>query len=77
MADVHWLIDDWADNNLGGAPLYTSDYFEELYQFALQLIDKGKAYVDDMTRGMALSCGAICWRRPKPPRRSWCRAIAS
>jgi len=49
MADVHWLIDDWADKNLGGAPLYTSDYFDRLYQFALQLIDKGKAYVDDMT----------------------------
>ena len=49
MADVHWLIDDWADKHLGGAPLYTSDYFDRLYQFALQLIDKGKAYVDDMT----------------------------
>jgi glutaminyl-tRNA synthetase len=49
MADVHWLIDGWADKNLGGAPLYTSDYFDRLYQFALQLIDKGKAYVDDMT----------------------------
>jgi glutaminyl-tRNA synthetase len=49
MADVHWLIDDWANKNLGGAPLYTSDYFDRLYQFALQLIDKGKAYVDDMT----------------------------
>jgi len=49
MADVHWLIDDWADKNLGGAPLYTSDYFDRLYQFALRLIDKGKAYVDDMT----------------------------
>ena len=49
MADVHWLIDHWADKNLGGAPLYTSDYFDRLYQFALQLIDKGKAYVDDMT----------------------------
>ena len=49
MADVHWLIDDWADKNLGGAPLYTSDYFDRLYQFALQLIDKSKAYVDDMT----------------------------
>ena len=49
MADVHWLIDDWADRNLGGAPFYTSDYFDRLYQFALQLIDKGKAYVDDMT----------------------------
>ena len=43
MADVHWLIDDWADKNLGGAPLYTSDYFDQLYQFALELIGKGKA----------------------------------
>ncbi|PYK57716.1 MAG: glutamine--tRNA ligase [Verrucomicrobia bacterium] len=49
MADVHWLIDGWADKNLGGAPLYTSDYFDRLYQFAVQLIGKGKAYVDDMT----------------------------
>ena len=49
MADVHWLIDGWADKNLGGAPLYTSDYFDQLYQFAVELIAKGKAYVDDMT----------------------------
>jgi glutaminyl-tRNA synthetase len=49
MADVHWLIDGWADKNLGGAPLYTSDYFDQLFQFALKLIAKGKAYVDDMT----------------------------
>src|SRR4029453_13161666 len=49
MADVHWLIDDWADKHLGGAPLYTSGYLDPLYQIALQLIDKGKAYVDDMT----------------------------
>jgi glutaminyl-tRNA synthetase len=49
MADAHWLIDGWADRNLGGAPLYTSDYFDRLYQFALELIGKGKAYVDDMT----------------------------
>src|SRR6187397_2958393 len=28
MADVRWLIDDWADKNLGGAPFYTSDYFD-------------------------------------------------
>src|SRR5436305_7012178 len=49
MEDVHWLVDGWADTNLGGAPLYTSDYFDRLYQFALELIDKGKAYVDDMT----------------------------
>src|SRR5437764_888491 len=49
MEDVHWLVDGWGDKNLGGAPLYTSDYFDRLYQFALELIDKGKAYVDDMT----------------------------
>src|SRR5436190_6974474 len=49
MEDVHWLVDGWWYKNLGGAPLYTSDYFDRLYQFALDLIDKGKAYVDDMT----------------------------
>jgi glutaminyl-tRNA synthetase len=49
MADAHWLIDGWGDKNLGGAPLYTSDYFDRLYQFAVELIAKGKAYVDDMT----------------------------
>ncbi len=49
MADVHWLIDGWADRNLGGAPFYTSDYFDRLYEYAVQLVRKGKAYVDDMT----------------------------
>ena len=49
MADVRWLIDGWADKHLGGAPLYTSDYFEKLYQFAVDLVRKGKAYVCDMT----------------------------
>jgi glutaminyl-tRNA synthetase len=49
MADVHWLIDGWADSNLGGAPFYASDYFGKLYEYAVQLVRKGKAYVDDMT----------------------------
>jgi glutaminyl-tRNA synthetase len=49
MADVHWLIDGWADTNIGGAPLYTSDYFDRLYEYAVELVRKGKAYVDDMT----------------------------
>ena len=49
MADVHWLIDGWADKNLGGAPLYASDYFDKLYEYAVDLVRKGKAYVDDMT----------------------------
>ena len=49
MADVNWLIDGWADPNLGGAPLYTSDYFDRLYEYAVELVRKGNAYVDDMT----------------------------
>jgi glutaminyl-tRNA synthetase len=47
MNDVHWLIDGWADKNLGGAPLYTSDYFDQLYEYAVELVRKGKAYIDD------------------------------
>ena len=49
MADVHWLIDGWADKQLGGAPFYASDYFDRFYEHAVELIRKGKAYVDDMT----------------------------
>jgi glutaminyl-tRNA synthetase len=49
MADVRWLIDGWADKNLGGAPLCASDYFDQLYEFAIDLVRKGKAYVDEMT----------------------------
>ena len=49
MADVRWLIDGWADQNLGGAPLYTSDYFDKLYEYAVELTRKGRAYVDEMS----------------------------
>jgi glutaminyl-tRNA synthetase len=41
--DVRWLGFQW--ENL----LYASDYFDQLYQWAVQLIKKGKAYVDDLT----------------------------
>lgn len=41
--DIQWLGYHW------GKELYASDYFEELYQFALTLIKKGLAYVDDLT----------------------------
>jgi glutaminyl-tRNA synthetase len=44
MEDVHWLGFDW-ENRL----FYASDYFEQLYQFAVQLVRMGKAYVDDLT----------------------------
>lgn len=48
MADVHWLIDGWEEQHLGGAALYTSDYFEKHYEYAVELVRKGKAYVDDL-----------------------------
>jgi len=41
--DVRWLGFEWAHE------FYASDYFEQLFQFAVQLIEKGLAYVDDST----------------------------
>ena len=43
-ADVRWLGFDW-----GGREFYASDYFEQLYKYAVQLIEAGKAYVCDLT----------------------------
>ena len=42
--DVAWLGADW-----GRHFYYASDCFEQMYEYALELIDKGKAYVDDQT----------------------------
>jgi len=42
--DIHWLGWDWEDREF-----YASDYFGQLYEYALQLIRKGKAYVDDLS----------------------------
>ncbi len=42
--DVRWLGFDWEDREY-----YASDYFPQLYEFALRLIRKGKAYVDDLS----------------------------
>jgi glutaminyl-tRNA synthetase len=44
MEDIHWLGFDWEDRLF-----YASDYFEQLYQWAIDLIKKGKAYVDDLS----------------------------
>ncbi len=43
IGDVRWLGFDWEDRLF-----YASDYFEQLYQWAVQLIRAGKAYVDDL-----------------------------
>ena len=42
--DIHWLGFDWEDREF-----YASDYFDQLYEFAVKLIKKGKAYVDDLS----------------------------
>ncbi len=44
MEDIHWLGFDWQDRLY-----YASDYFETLYQYAVKLIEKGSAYVCDLT----------------------------
>ena len=44
MEDVRWLGFDWEDRLY-----YASDYFEQLYEWAVQLIKAGKAYVCDLT----------------------------
>ncbi len=44
MEDVRWLGFDWKDRLF-----YASDYFEQLYEYALQLIKKGKAYACDLS----------------------------
>ena len=59
QADVRWLGFDWDDRLF-----YASDYFEQLYQYAVQLIKAGKAYVDSLSteeirayRGTATGAG--------------------
>ena len=42
--DVRWLGFDWEDREY-----YISDYFEKLYEFALKLVENGKAYVDSLS----------------------------
>jgi glutaminyl-tRNA synthetase len=44
IEDVRWLGGDWE-----GRMFYASDYFDQLYEWAVQLIQSGKAYVCDLT----------------------------
>lgn len=44
LQDLRWMGLDWGDHLY-----YTSDYFSQLYAYAVQLIQKGKAYVCDLT----------------------------
>ena len=63
--DVRWLGFEW------GNELYASDYFEQLYQFALRLIDKGLAYVDDSS---SEEIAALKGTPTQPGKDSPCRA---
>lgn len=53
IADVRWLIGGWADEALRfkseAEPFYASDYFAKLHDYAVLLIQAGKAYVCDLT----------------------------
>ncbi|MEK7808142.1 MAG: glutamine--tRNA ligase/YqeY domain fusion protein, partial [Chloroflexota bacterium] len=44
MEDIRWLGYSWDDRLF-----YASDYFEQLYDYAIRLIKKGKAYICDLT----------------------------
>jgi len=44
IEDINWLGYEFGDE-----PLFTSDYFDTLYAYAIKLIKKGKAYIDDQS----------------------------
>ncbi|MFA6770167.1 MAG: glutamine--tRNA ligase/YqeY domain fusion protein [Bacteroidales bacterium] len=69
--DVKWLGFDWAQE------LYASDYFEQLYKWACDLIEKGLAYVDDqnqeqirLNRGTVTKAGVASPYRDRAPQES-------
>ena len=66
--DIRWLGFDWGEHLY-----YASDYFEQLYQWAIQLIKAGKAYVDDLSadeireyRGTLTAPGKASPHRDRP-----------
>ncbi len=72
IADVKWLGADWQDRLL-----FASDYFNQMFAFAEELVNKGKAYVCDLsadevraTRGTATTPGTPSPFRDRPPAES-------
>jgi len=58
--DIRWLGFQWS------ALYYASDYFEELYQLACKLIEKGKAYVDSLSEDQIRKYRGDYYRKGKP-----------
>ncbi|MFZ4573442.1 MAG: glutamine--tRNA ligase/YqeY domain fusion protein [Phycisphaerales bacterium] len=48
-ADVKWLGADYESGPIAGGVFWASDYFEQMYAWAEELIEKGRAYVCDLT----------------------------
>mgnify|MGYP000237743299 CR=1 FL=1 len=59
--DIHWLGFDWGDRFF-----YGSDYFEKDYEYAVELIKKGLAYVCELTPEEFKATGATS-ASPLPP----------
>jgi len=51
LEDVKWLGFDWNEK-----PLFASDYFDQMYQYAIQLINNGKAFVCDQSNEEIKNC---------------------
>src|SRR3954463_3870355 len=60
MEDVRWVGFEW------DGLYYASDYFQQLYDWAIELIKKGKAYVDDLTADQIRESRATLTRPGKP-----------
>ena len=58
IEDVRWLGFDWEDRLL-----FSSDYFDQMYDYAMQLTKDGKAYVDEQTAD-EISRGHVAGDRP-------------
>lgn len=61
MEDVRWLGFDWEDRMY-----YASDYFDKLYEFAVQLIKDGKAYVCDLNEEETREYRGNYFKKAKP-----------
>jgi len=61
IRDIRWLGFDWEDRLY-----YASDYFEQMYEYAVQLIKAGKAYVDELSAEEIRDCRGTLTEPGKP-----------